>query len=389
MHRAFVRPPLDAEHKLVLAATSPEPVSPDIDSQMDRVDASVTLGVARRNKVVPHVARLITENQAHVGNDRWSDLLVLAKQYAHRSAVQHRETIEVLREFRALGIAACPIKGTFLSETLYGDPTRRQASDIDLLVQPSDFAGAIEALRRRGYTHLRPRSLPKQEQLRRLLNESRHYEVAVIDEQRRLCIELHWRFTSFRRFPGEQDDRLFDRFVTRDFSGFETPCMTEHDLLLYMALHGTKDYWRRLSWLADFTRLASMHPLAVSRARELAAEHQLLVVWESTCALADLWYNTSLYVPPASQMQRERVRFIVDHVWLLRTPFSSTPARVLAYDWNARDSMRDSLRQAIAELVTPNYASAETEAEYDPGLQRRRRVVRVLRKVLRGQAAGT
>lgn len=49
------------------------------------------------------------------------------------------------------GISSAPLKGSQLSEVLYGDPGRRLSSDIDLLVAPERLAEAVEVVRGLGY----------------------------------------------------------------------------------------------------------------------------------------------------------------------------------------------------------------------------------------------
>jgi Uncharacterised nucleotidyltransferase len=90
-----------------------------------------------------------------------------------------------LDSLAAAGIRASLLKGPLLGEALYGDPARRSASDIDLLVEPKLLAHAVEVVRRLGYAapgdRVDEHGLP-------LL----HF--ALGHEDRELPpIELHWR----------------------------------------------------------------------------------------------------------------------------------------------------------------------------------------------------
>ena len=49
------------------------------------------------------------------------------------------------------GIASLPMKGPFLGEAVYGDPGRRPAADIDLLVAPEHLWRAVAIAREAGY----------------------------------------------------------------------------------------------------------------------------------------------------------------------------------------------------------------------------------------------
>ena len=376
------RPISSPEERLVLTATQPIPVHPSTEVPFPDADADEALRIARRNKVVSHLSHFVAQHVDDEARSRWAGAIDLAKRYAHRARSQHTETVAILTDLFTHGMQACPLKGTFLSLDLYGDITRRQSADIDILVCPEHFADAVALLHQRGYRLMRPRALPDRTRLHLLLDASRQYNIALVDEQRRFCVELHWQLTNFRIFPGERKNQLWERFGTRIVDGARTACLGGGDLMLYMAVHGTKDYWRRLSWLTDFAHFAVHHPDAVEAARSEAARSQLRVVWEASCALADMHYGTSLHVAPQSRAQRERVRFVVDHVRLFRPDFSAPSHETFAYEWNARDNWRGSIRRTIEELVTPNYAGAGSEADYHPGMQRRRRAARGLRKLL-------
>jgi hypothetical protein len=52
---------------------------------------------------------------------------------------------------RGAGITAVPLKGSTLAERLYGDPGRRLASDVDVLVAPSELHRAARVLEGLGY----------------------------------------------------------------------------------------------------------------------------------------------------------------------------------------------------------------------------------------------
>lgn len=110
----------------------------------------------------------------------------------------------------AAGIRSLALKGTFLAESVYGDPGLRSAGDIDLLVGPGDLPRALAITRRAGYgaprDHLAGDGLP-------LL----HY--TLTDGSGRLpALDLHWRVHWYeRRFSADMLDRARedDRFGLR------------------------------------------------------------------------------------------------------------------------------------------------------------------------------
>jgi hypothetical protein len=85
----------------------------------------------------------------------------------------------------AEGIRSSPLKGPKLSEFLYGDPGRRLASDIDLLVDPLELDQAVEVVREFGYG-------PPQDHVDRHGLPLLHF--ALLHEKGELPpVELHWR----------------------------------------------------------------------------------------------------------------------------------------------------------------------------------------------------
>ena len=79
--------------------------------------------------------------------------LKMAYFYALRKAtVQHAETMRILRLFFEAGTVCVPLKGTILSERLYGDIAARGISvDIDLFIGEKDKAAARKTLEKAGY----------------------------------------------------------------------------------------------------------------------------------------------------------------------------------------------------------------------------------------------
>ncbi len=62
------------------------------------------------------------------------------------------EQQRILDAFSKKSLAAWPLKGPHLSQTLYGDPAVRQVADLDLLIRPEDLAACDELLHSFGYT---------------------------------------------------------------------------------------------------------------------------------------------------------------------------------------------------------------------------------------------
>jgi Uncharacterised nucleotidyltransferase len=89
------------------------------------------------------------------------------------------------------GIRALTLKGPFLGEAIYGDPGRRPAADIDLLVAPADLQRAVALARGAGYDA--PIDSVDGEGLPLLHLALRH------EQGRYPPLELHWRVHWYER----------------------------------------------------------------------------------------------------------------------------------------------------------------------------------------------
>jgi Uncharacterised nucleotidyltransferase len=96
--------------------------------------------------------------------------------------------VEVLAD---AGISCVSLKGPTFAEAVYGDPGRRQSSDIDLLVAPEDLARAVKVIQRLGYS-------PPNDYIDRSGLPKLHF--LLVHEERKLPpVELHWRIHYYER----------------------------------------------------------------------------------------------------------------------------------------------------------------------------------------------
>jgi hypothetical protein len=129
------------------------------------------------------------------------------------------------------GIRSSPLKGSLLSEAIYGDPGRRLSSDIDLLVAPEQLWSAVEVVRELGYRrphdHTGPDGLPQ-------------LHFALAHENGELPpVELHWRIHWYEREFARR--RLLPPAVEEANSWSPAPTDELAALLLFYARDGFID----------------------------------------------------------------------------------------------------------------------------------------------------
>lgn len=359
------------EQNFVIAATAPQPGPAAALPPLAELHRRAILDVANRNKVLPRVVRAVGRSMRdQVGADVWGEVLLAGERHARAAHHRHQETRELLAAFNASDIPAAPLKGTFLAQRLYDDAAARQSSDIDLLVPQQFFLDAMRLLTERGYELLQPSVLPPADHLSWLFDEFLNYNVTLRHRDQGHHIELHWRLTHYRRFPGEANRRLWDRLHEVTESGLRYWAMDDADLLLYMAVHGVKDHWRRLSWLADFSFLALRSPAAVTRAATIAQEYGLTVIWQTACRLSDVWYGTALASPSVSA----RVRYLVEHASLMQPKPVEIRGGARRYLWHTADTWPASVKLLMADYTGLSYAFVSSENDFHPMRQRLRRL---------------
>lgn len=109
----------------------------------------------------------------------------LALEHLKLTLVRQQQTAQIFKALAAEGIAAVPLKGTWLCEKIYLEPSQRSMVDIDLLVQGADIERAHLVLGALGYH-------PQQEQ-----RGNKHiYDCSYYHAAFQTFIELHWNVES-------------------------------------------------------------------------------------------------------------------------------------------------------------------------------------------------
>jgi hypothetical protein len=80
------------------------------------------------------------------------------------------------------------------------------------------------------------------------------------DIARRAMIELHTERT-LRHYPVPPNlEEFFENTIQVNVAGREVPTFTPEYLLPMLCIHGSKDFWERLSWMADVSELIQACP---------------------------------------------------------------------------------------------------------------------------------
>lgn len=160
--------------------------------------------------------------------------------YQARNHFLFSEVSPLLFELRPAGIETVILKGAALATRYYEDPGARPMDDVDVLIHPSQLHGAIQLLRRSGWSGPSPK---------RLSLDSRTHAF-VFEGPTGEHVDLHWYSLRDCRWPAI-DDGLWNRSVPGELCGAPTRFLDTTDCLFHVLGHGAKKHAVFSSWVAD------------------------------------------------------------------------------------------------------------------------------------------
>jgi hypothetical protein len=198
--RKSPRPSVEEQLVLLSAGTSARRrvARPRAQQLGSCVDWKVLGGLLSARRLLPTLGPRVVELTGGDAAGEFAGALEQALASGRRQgALLALVTAQVQGKLAEAGIRCTPLKGPHLSESLYGDPGRRLAADVDLLVAPDQLAAAVAVVRELGYAaptdHVDGCGLP-----------SLHF--ALKHERGELPpVELHWRIHCYEdRFAEER-----------------------------------------------------------------------------------------------------------------------------------------------------------------------------------------
>jgi putative nucleotidyltransferase-like protein len=219
------------------------------------LDWEFLLAAAAENSVTPLLARhLAAWAKGALSADQLAQLNDAARANAVRSLILVAELIRITDAFAAAGVQAIPYKGPVIAVQAYGDVTLREFEDLDIVLRQRDMPAANEVMTRLGFRPKYPWILSASATSALIPGEYDYF-----DDNQRVVIELHTELT-LRHFPVPPDlDDFARRLVPVVISGHEVQTFAPEDALLALCIHGSKDFWERISWIADVAELVRAH----------------------------------------------------------------------------------------------------------------------------------
>ncbi len=339
------------EFELLLAccahASSDERIREIVETPLDW---KRLLQLAGHHGVIPQLYRLMS------ASDVMSEegLHVLRPRYeanVRQTLWLTRELLRILSHLQRSGIESLPYKGPVLAETLYGNVSLRQFSDLDLLIHEGDLAKTKAALLELGYKSTL--ELTKRHEHAYLKSG---YEYAFDSPHGRNLLEVQWRILP-RFYSVDFDiDDFFDRAATLRLGGHSLRTLSREDLMLVLCVHAAKHAWVQLSWLCDIAELTRSVDWGVTReqAQRLGIERIVAV----TFVLAARLLGTPLPEPAQQCIQKDRtVEGFADRILPIITQGTEYDTESMAYFrlmMGVRERSRDRLRFLWRLTFTPS-----------------------------------
>jgi hypothetical protein len=300
------------------------------------------------------------------------------KENARKALCFAGELLRIAAHLDSAGIKALPYKGPVLAQTLYGDVTQRQFSDLDFLILPKDVPKAKAALFTLGYKS----EIELSPHLEKAFIEN-GYEHSFRSPQRSTLLELQWRIMP--RFYSVDFDvaDLFRRADTITFGGTALPSLRPEDLLLALCAHAAKHVWLRLSWLCDIAQLAKSPCLDWNAIQVEAKRLGIERIVTLTLLLSHRLMGTPLpeYFLPNCRSERGEESAVADEILRViqrSTHYDTESPPYFRLMMRLRERRRDQARFLWRLVLTPN-VSEWSAIPLPKALQPLYRVVRLFR----------
>ena len=246
---------LDPELRALLLCVRPrldEDARTEIEDLLDAIDWRALVEMAEAHRVTAIVLRRLAGIPGVPPEISAAGEAYLAKQGA-RNASLTRALKDVVVGLAARGIATIPFKGPVVARLAYGDPALRRYGDLDILVREKDAAAACDALTALGFRGVGSLSPVQQRAFRRYSGQDIVFKDGV-------AVEPHWALAPRTLALRIDYDGLWSRARQIDLDGQPVFCFSQEDLVTVLCLHGSKEQWTRLLWIADLAHMIAASP---------------------------------------------------------------------------------------------------------------------------------
>lgn len=281
-------PTISPELKFVLSCTYN--VGKKIEEPIPTLDWNKVLSLAISHGIFP----LVYNTLSKLNNTNIPEFVLqsLQQQYL-KNAIKvvglAEEICRITNYMEQNDVQPIILKGPPLSIKTNEDIALRPSSDIDILVDPTQFDKAEKLLEELEYKRFSPDFTLTPRQKKFCIRNDHHFE--YIHYKRAIIVELHWRIRSdnIKNFPTASALTIQKVLVS------ERPItvMDNEYWLIYLMVHGYKHMWERLRWLYDIKQLMHYN-LDWNKVIFIADKSELRSILHQTLILLNILYDVSI-----------------------------------------------------------------------------------------------
>ena len=242
-------------------------------TSLEGIDISKLFDLFQRHRLFPISSPVINLLEG-ADREKWNRAVKYrAIRSLHQTAML-KQLDEVLREEK---MDVIPLKGPLLAYLLFGNPTLRHSSDLDILIREKSRTEIINLFGKLGYSLVSPRKNLSNRQWNYYSKHLKHF--SLLNKSERMMVELHTRIEDSLALKPASMEYLLKDIEVVEMGGHNYLCMNRNNNFLYLILHGSTHLYKRLFWLRDvFEALKSWdlnHQKILSDAGELGIERLL------------------------------------------------------------------------------------------------------------------
>ncbi len=276
---------LSVEFKIIIGAlTNNLPVS-SLQTNLNRIDWDYLLKLIIRHRVVEQAYASLRGVTEFIPAPFLTQLKQLSLSSNIASLSMVAESIRIARAIDDVKIPYSIVKGIPLAELLYGGATKRQAKDIDMLVDIDNLAQTLQILQAKGYVIERPNF--NLTGFKRKYYFTHNHDIGLFHPKRKVEIELHFRLEYFGT-----------KFFANSVNIYKTIWVQNQALMtlndeyhvLYLMFHAAIHAWTRLRWLHDIYLYLKSERCSIQKVYALAIQLKAeKIVWQT------LWLLRQIY----------------------------------------------------------------------------------------------
>ena len=335
--------------KITQDITKIKELIPSINNWDDFIDISYAHGV------FPLIYRTLKNFADIISLDVLNEMKLYNMNIVKQNMLMTAELIKVMNILEENGIEAIAFKGPTLSQMAYGNITRRQYADLDILIEDKDKTKAINLLTS---LHYQPEIILKENTKR-----SFYKDVNVIgfdNTHNNIYVEIHWGLISKNYAIDFSSLDLFkSRTITINQKSINL--LSEENNLIYLAVHGSKHFFERVSWICDIDRSIRTDTsldwnLLLKKAQKIEVLKILLV---SLCISKRL-FNTPLDIKVIKLIEADSsIEKIASEILDMQTVNTQRSSKNFFLLLNMKDSFYKKMEFSVKAFTSTKYPDYE------------------------------